>query len=78
MTTVPAVLTPELAAQLEQAGKQTRKWVTKRDALIVEATASGASLREIAAVVGLTHTGVRRVLQRSTSDLDPAQTADTP
>jgi len=39
--------------------------VEERNKAICDAHAEGASLREIAAVVGLTHAGVRKIINQS-------------
>jgi hypothetical protein len=47
----------------------------ERDRLIYEAHLGGASLREIAALVGLTHVGVRRIIAHYISGIDPGEEA---
>lgn len=65
-------LSPELARQLATAGRKSEEWRVRRDRLIVEASRTGASLRQIAGAVGLSNTGVLRVLRRfgGTHDLE--------
>lgn len=61
--TVPVVtLSPQLARQLRATAKKVQSGTEERNRLICEAAASGASLREIAAAVGLDHTGVRKIV----------------
>lgn len=54
----------ELAAKLRKAAKQSAHWREERDRLVREASAAGGSLREIAALVGLSNPGVKRILDR--------------
>lgn len=62
-TTVPAVpIERDLAKKLERTAKRLAESKAQRDELIREAHAGGASLREIAALVNLSHVGVRRIL----------------
>ncbi|MDI1290270.1 MAG: hypothetical protein PSX37_10030 [bacterium] len=58
------------ARELKSAAKKADEWRTKRDELIREARAEGASLREIGALVGMSHAGVLKVLGRSGPDVD--------
>jgi hypothetical protein len=51
----------QLRSDLEQAGAQAGKWLAKRDTLIREAVAAGASLREVGAAAGLSHTAVKYI-----------------
>jgi len=46
-------------------GRKQREWTEKRDAAIVEAVSNGASLREVGEAVGLSHSGVQRILARA-------------
>lgn len=65
MVTVPVVtLSPELARRLRGAAKKVQDGTEERNRLICEAAEAGASLREIAAEVGLDHTGVRKIVLR--------------
>jgi transposase-like protein len=57
-------LDARLARQLTAASRKQEQWRIRRDDLIREAAAQGASLREIAAAVGLSNTGVLRALRR--------------
>ena len=64
--TVPAVtLDADTARKLKRAGDATRAATVNRDHLIVEAHQAGASLREIAQAVGLTHVGVKKIIDRA-------------
>lgn len=58
------VLDPDLARRLTTAGRKTEEWREKRDNLIREAAERGATLREIAAAVGMSNPGVLRVVRR--------------
>jgi hypothetical protein len=61
--TVPVVtLSPDLARRLRLAAKKVQDGTEERNQLIREAAEGGASLREIAAAVGLDHTGVRKII----------------
>lgn len=53
-----------LASRLVRSAKQEQFWLRERDGLIREAHAAGASLREIAQLVGLSHTGVKKIVER--------------
>lgn len=55
-------LTPQRKRELETAGRRARAAVEARNQAITAARADGASLREIAEAVGLSHMGVRKVL----------------
>lgn len=57
-------LDPRLAAELAKAGNKSREWTSRRDEIIWLAHVDGASLREIAAAVGLSNPGVLRVIRR--------------
>lgn len=71
---VPGVaLDPRLARALGNAGRKTEEWKTRRDALIREAHEAGASLREIAAAVGLSNPGVLRVIRRDDEHRDATE-----
>lgn len=59
---------PELAKRLVAVGNRTRNSRAERDRLIVEAHAAGAGVREIARLVGLTHPGVIRIINRKESE----------
>lgn len=54
----------ELARKLRRASAQQRRWLAARDDLIQQARASGASYREIAALAGMTHVGVMRIVSK--------------
>jgi hypothetical protein len=55
---------PDLARRLATAGKKVEDWRERRDELIREAARNGGTLREIAALVGLSNPGVLRVIRR--------------
>ena len=53
-------------ATLRRYGAKQREWTDKRDAAIVEAHRDGLSLRAIADAVGMSHMGVKRIVERGT------------
>lgn len=55
---------PDLARRLATAGRKAEEWKDRRDDLIREAASNGGTLREIAALVGLSNPGVLRVIRR--------------
>lgn len=55
---------PDLTRRLTAAGRKAEEWRERRDELIREAARDGGTLREIAAMVGLTHVGVLRIIRR--------------
>ena len=57
-------LSPETRRRLRDVAQRAANAARERDELIVVARAEGATLREIGAAVGLTHGGVRKVLER--------------
>lgn len=63
---VPAVPIPEeLVKRLLAIGQAQQFIDDNRDRLILEAAEAGGSLREIAELVGITHTGVRKIIQKA-------------
>lgn len=60
---------PDLARRLATAGRKAEEWKDRRDDLIREAASNGGTLREIAALVGLSNPGVLRVIRRG-ADLE--------
>jgi hypothetical protein len=58
-------LSDQTARSLRRAAANERRWLAKRNALIVQADAEGGSAREIARLAGLTHPGVLRILARN-------------
>lgn len=65
-TTVPAVTVDlKLAKQLTKIDDELAKKIAERNRLIVQAVAEGGSLREVAALVGLSHEGVAKILRRA-------------
>lgn len=59
-----AGIDPPLQRRLVRFARQARDWTVARDKAVVEAVAAGASLREVATLVGLTHAGVARIVKR--------------
>ena len=52
------------AATLRKVGAKQREWTDKRDTAIVQAHRDGLSLRAIAEAVGMSHMGVKRIVDR--------------
>lgn len=61
-------LDKDIAKQLERATAKVESAVHDRDRLILLAYARGASLRDIAEVAGLTHVGVKKLVERVQPD----------
>lgn len=57
-------MTPETRARLEKWAGQ----VAERNSAIRDAYSEGASLREIAAVLDMSHTGVRKIIQQQETE----------
>ena len=57
-------LPTDLAAKLRRASRRQRDALAERDRLILEAHRAGGTLREIAALVGLSHPSVLNIIQR--------------
>ncbi len=55
---------PDLARRLATASRKAEEWRDRRDDLIREAARNGGTLREIAALVGMSNPGVLRVIRR--------------
>lgn len=55
---------PATVRDLARAGRMQREWTNKRNAAIIGAHQAGASLREIAEAVGLSHTAVSSIIKR--------------
>lgn len=77
-TTVPGVpVDPELAMKVKRAAMRHEFWRVERDRLIVAASLAGASTREIASLVGLSHVGVSKIINRALDPLrDPVREKD--
>ncbi|WP_157440582.1 hypothetical protein [Actinokineospora inagensis] len=58
-------------AALEQADEQYHAWRDERESLIRQAKALGASHRRIAEHTSLSHTGIGRLIHRTTPDRTP-------
>lgn len=58
-TTFPAMLDPEKAKALRNAGQKLAYWTGVRDGLVKEAVEAGGSYREVGEAVGLSHTAVK-------------------
>lgn len=56
---------PTLARQLRTAADKVAHWTAERDRLVSEAIHGGGTLREVAVLAGLTHTGVAKIERRS-------------
>ena len=57
-------LDPDTQRSLTQAARKQREWRQKRDQQIHDAIADGASYREVAEAVGLSHTAVRKIASK--------------
>jgi DNA-binding NarL/FixJ family response regulator len=57
-------LKPKMRAALQQAAAEVKDAEERRNQLIAEAWQQGGSLREIGEEVGLTHTGISKLLER--------------
>lgn len=55
---------PDLARRLRGAADKVASWTDVRDELIRQALSEGASSREVAELVGLSHTHVLRIARR--------------
>lgn len=55
---------PALQRRLDRVIAEINKLTDERDQLVIQAREDGASLREIAAHAGMTHTGVKKLLGR--------------
>ena len=69
MTTVNRVTAPgpvpdDLKPKLRQAAAKIETWTIERDRLICEAMDAGASSREVAEIVGLSHAWVLKIWRR--------------
>ena len=64
LTTLPQV-EAERRARLEKIAKRTADITKQRDLEIARAFLAGASFREIAEAVGLSHTGVKKIVDRT-------------
>lgn len=60
-TVPPMAIDPHTAAALRTAGDKVAEWTEKRDAAIRQAVAEGGSLREVAALVGISHMAVKYI-----------------
>lgn len=58
----------DLAKRLERATSRVERDIEERDRLILLAFARGASLRDIADVTGMTHVGVKKLIERVQAD----------
>jgi len=60
---IVAMLDKDLARQIANAGRKADEWTTERNRLICAANAAGASTREIAAVLSITHAAVWKIVR---------------
>lgn len=51
----------------KQAARKQAEWTRRRDTAIAIASKEGASLREIGEVTGLSHVGIKKILDRLAS-----------
>jgi DNA-binding transcriptional regulator LsrR (DeoR family) len=66
------VIPDELADALVRATRQAKDGTAERNRLIRQASAQGATAREIARLIGLSHTGVQRILDPGNDEGGPA------
>ena len=57
-------LSPDDLRELRTAGRKHREWEDRRNRAIVTAVENGASLREVAEAVGISHTAVASIVKR--------------
>ena len=72
--TVPAVTVPDdIAKRIRSAAQRISRGTAERDQAIIDAAEAGGSLREIAALAGITHVGVMKIIRRRsvTESTDP-------
>lgn len=63
-TVTPMPIDPALAKRVRAVAQAAEKKRQERDELILAAHAAGASLREIGDLVGLSHVGVKKIIDR--------------
>ena len=71
--TVASKVSDATAEKLRRAAGKIATWTDKRDALIVQARHEGGTLREIGEMVGFTHAGIAKILERN----DPERSDDS-
>lgn len=59
-----AMLDKDTTDGLRQAARKVAEWTRERDSRIRQAAADGGGLREIARAVGLSHSGVKKIVER--------------
>ena len=64
----PVAIDDRFVRDLRTAGKKSRDWTARRDELIRLAHLEGAGVREIARAVGMSHPGVKRIIERSPAE----------
>lgn len=64
-TTLPHMVDPALARSIRNAADKVSHWTAERDRLVSEAIHAGGTLREVAVLAGLTHTGVAKIERRT-------------
>lgn len=64
-TLAPVALDPRMAKRLARAVGKASDARRERDELIVRAYIAGATLREIGEAVGITHVGVKKIIDRT-------------
>lgn len=57
-------MTPETEKALRQAARKLAEWNAERDRLVRQAIAEGGSLRVVADAAGLSHPGVKKIVER--------------
>ena len=67
-TVPPVAIDPDLARDLTRAADRIERLTEERNKLVLRAFAQGASLREIAKLAGMTHVGVKKLVDRIEAD----------
>jgi hypothetical protein len=62
-TVRPVTIEPSMIRKLTTAAKKVTEWTQERNRLIIQAHQSGASYREIGRATGLSHVGVRGIVE---------------
>lgn len=68
--TILSVLDRKTRLTLRRAGERAVESIASRDWYIREASRNGATLREIAEAVGLSHVGVKKIIDREVTDVE--------
>ena len=69
MPTTETTVEDEVLTQLAKTSAKAERMLSERDMLIIKAFALGSSLRRIAEHAGMTHVGVKKLVDRHQADL---------